>query len=234
MDIYPLRDLASWWNALDLGAPPTEIQELLITELATADSDTWLARELGVLSTSRRHDLELEPTSTALVAGSLGANLMELTPIRFQLDGSIDYESWIESCTQVRDQLHALGASSTGEDEPQLLPDPYEVATELICERSQAGLATLIDGSVSAAAALCAYGRDASIVNYVRFLCYSTSPISTRVAEYLRVPAVVPFVVSHSDATVQRLALETISAAVNNAENLRLELLEDLNPQTEA
>lgn len=234
MEIYPLRDVAAWWNAIDLGAPPTEIQEFQLSKLVADDLDFWLAAELAVVSTSRSHDLELEPTSTALVTGILGTNLMELTPIRFQLDGSIDYEAWIRSCTLVRDQLHEIGAKSNDSEEPQPLPTPFAVAAEVICERSQAGLATLVDGSAAAAAALCAYGRDASIVNYVRFLSYSSSPISTKVAEYLRIPALVPFVVSRSDSTVHQLALETINAAVNNAENLRLELLEGLNPQTEA
>ena len=234
MDPYPIRDLARWWNNLDLGAPPTSVQVIEVSEATVRDENDDPA--LAVLTTSREWDRKFEPASTALVSAALGINLMELTPPRIDLDGSIDYENWMTSCAEVRDRLRELGAdndAASDSTEPAI-PAPFDEIAQLICDRSNDGLPTLLDGPTVASAALAAYSQDESIINNVRFLAYSGSPIAMRVAEHLRIPAVVPFVVTHSDDQIYNLAAETIAAAVNNAENSRLALLEDLNPQTEA
>lgn len=238
MHPYPIRELATWWNNLDLGAPPTSIQVFEVDQLGSFEADNDHEQALGLVTAGRVRDLELEPLSTALVSASLGQNLMELTAPRYQLDGSIDYEAWIESLAAVRDQVRELAASISvaddlDPDEPAPLPTPFDKIEQLIVERSQAGLATLLDGPTAAVAGLSACSRETQVVDHIRFLCYSPSPLAMRIIEYLRVPAVVPIVVSYVDDTIRQLALETISAAVNNAENSRLALLADLNPQTE-
>lgn len=255
----PISDLAAWWNSLDLGAPPTELLVVTVDQMDPADSTTWLDSALVLLQASRQLELELEPISTALVASQLGTNLMKLTPVRLKLDGTIDYQSWITSCTQVRDYLFALhhspnplpdntqasadlardntqeGTTRTATKEPVTsYPAPFEVVREIISSRSQAGLPTLISGAIAATGTLLLHSEDQSIIDQVRTLSFSTSPIETQVAQQLAIPPVIPYQIALADKPVCDLALALIAAAVDNSENLRLATLAELNPQTEA
>ncbi|MFZ1361753.1 MAG: hypothetical protein WAS05_02280 [Candidatus Nanopelagicales bacterium] len=243
MDPYPIRDLATWWNNLDVGAPPTSIEVIDVDQLVASSGSGTIGTEhgsaLALVSVGRVRDRESEAASTALVSTALGVNLMELTAPRYLLDGTIDYDAWMGALADSRDQVRLLAESvptdnaTSDQEEPTPLPEPFHRIEQLIIERSQAGLATLLDGPTAAVAGLAAYGRHNQVIDHLRFLCYSPSPLAMRVIEHLRIPAIVPLVVSHVDDTIRQLALETIGAAVNNAENSRLALLADLNPQTE-
>lgn len=243
MDPYPIRDLATWWNNLDIGAPPTSIQLIDIDLLLVSSGSHAIHAEpesaLALISMGHVRDRELEALSIALAATALGITPMELAGPHYRLDGTIDYDAWMDALADSRDQIRLLaesaptGGNTSDPQEPISLPEPFHQIEQLILDRSQAGLPTLLDGSTAAVAGLVVLSRHSHVTDHVRFLCYPPSPLGMRVVEHLQIPAIVPLVVSHVDMQVQQLALETIGAAVNNVENTRLALLADLNPRTE-